>query len=226
MALVKFAPLISEVRGAVGQVVFSRNTYSAYVRDRVIPANPNTVAQQTARAFVTTVSQGWSALTEPQRIEWRERAIDFSRKNIFGDETKLSGYNLFCKLNVNRVKLGVGISASPPFFDPPFIIKPSSFVVDTVGVTMVLGWTPAAVATNLLYIYATPGLSTGINFVDSEYRFIKAVTSGTSNDIVTAYVAVFGLFPPAGSKVFVRIASIKTLVGIQSTTHDIFTISV
>ncbi len=216
MALVKYSPLIAEARGKVGDVVFSRNAYAAYVRDHVIPANPNTASQQNVRADMTAASQKWQTLTDVQRKQWESQACEFTRRNIFGDEVCLNGYNWFIRASLNRLAAGFFILTVPIYPPAPIQYHLDSLVADTTAGTMTIAWSPANHINHRIIVYATPGMSTGINFVKSEYRQIASILFAQTSprNIAADYIAVFGALPVAGTKVFVKIRGVNTSSGV------------
>lgn len=81
------APLLSfDARGAIGKtLVFLGWKGIKTVRQFVIPANPNTVLQQTQRSFMTFAVACWKILTANDKIGWNLYATVLS--------TPLSGFN-------------------------------------------------------------------------------------------------------------------------------------
>lgn len=216
MALVKYSPLIAEARGKVGDVIFSRNTYGAYVRDYVVPVQPGSSEQVKYQGYYATVIAGWQGLTQTQRAMWIKSAIDWSRKNVFGDGAKLTGFNLYVKLNMNRQKVGLSNFTVPPIHTTPSLVRPVALSIIAFGPVMNLSVDTAPTNGNELIIYATPPLSAGINFVETEYRLFAIKKTGTSFSLAAAYNTFFGTFPAVGEKVFLRLATIAVTSGIQS----------
>lgn len=221
MALVKYSPLIAEARGKVGDVIFSRNTYGAYVRDYVIPVQPGSTEQVKYQDYYAAVIGGWQGLTDVQRSMWIKASIDWSRKNIFGDGSKLSGFNLYVKLNMNRQKISLSNFSVPPLHVPPILVRPVSLSIVNFSSVMNLSVDVAPTSTNNLIIYATPPLSPGINFVETEYRLFSIKKTGTSFTLGASYSSFFGTFPAVGEKVFLRLATVATASGIQSPAKSI-----
>ena len=57
MAKIKFGMMMTDARGKLGGQVFSKNKGGAYVRTKVTPSNPQTIAQTTRRALFAAI---WS----------------------------------------------------------------------------------------------------------------------------------------------------------------------
>lgn len=216
MATINFSPIISEARGKVGDYVFSRNTYGAYVRGYVVPTDPNTSRQQLFRGLFATVAATWKTLTQAQRTSWNERAIDWNRRNIFGNEVKYSGYTLYCKLNVRMNLFSQTLLVTPPEFIAPTLVIPQSLTVDVGTSDMTLTWAPAATSSNRIQIQTASPVSAGVNYVSSEYRNTSQLASGTSTNLWSSYNMRHGGTPSVGDKVFARLWSFNTATGIYS----------
>lgn len=226
MAIVKYAPLIAEARGAVGDVVFSRNTYGAYVRDRVTPANPDTSYQQYRRGLLASCVSSWQSLSDAQRKEWCAYASFAIQKNIFGDDSRLTGYNLYIKLNYWRIRFASGAFTSPPDYVAPYHIRPVSFSCDNSSVDYTITWDVAPTSANRLIIYATPELSPGINYPYPHFRYLTNNTSGTSKNIYGNFSSRFGGPATAGKKIFLYLFTLHTASGIVSSHAGIHAIVV
>jgi len=218
MANVKFSPLIAEARGAVGSVVFSKNTYSNYVRDRVIPANPNTPEQITYRTAMTTISQRWGTLTATRRQRWEAQARNLSRTNIFGDQVHLNGFNWYLKANLNRNAVGFPIIDDPGVYFPIDQVRLLTIDANTTAGTLNITFDWPFNFFTRGAVYATPELSPGVNFVKSEYRLIFSLlsTGAPPRNIAAAYITQFGALPAAGKKIFIRLRMINFITGLSS----------
>ena len=95
MAKILLTHIAADIRGHAGGTVFSKNTFGNYIRNKVTPVNPNTVAQALVRSRFTSISQDWKGLTEAQRQAWNQGAINFQNTDIFGNSVPLTGFNLF-----------------------------------------------------------------------------------------------------------------------------------
>lgn len=215
MALIKYGQIIAEARGKMGGMVFSKNHSGAYMRTKVSPINPKTVAQQAVRTLMTTLAQSWRGLTVNQRLSWSIGASTWTHSNIFGDNVPLSGFGLYCRLNRNLQTANLTIIGDLPVHSAVIGIDSSSLVADTTLGTLNLTFDPVIPVTQRLFIYATKPVSAGINFVKSEYRLIATPgdTAMSPFDAAVAYIAVFGALPAVGEKVFVKAKPIIIATG-------------
>ncbi len=198
MALVKYGALISEARGKEGGIVFSRNSYGGYVKQKVSPVNPQKPDQQYVRALLGTAAQQWSGLTQEQRDEWKQAGQQILRVNRFGDQTYHTGFNLFVKCNRNRVMMGQAVIDTPP--SVPSIptlhgLTPSASVDAGALASCSLAFTLTGgePATEFkIVIDATPPIITGRRFVKNFYRNINVAPAQTSPaNLLVAYAVKF-----------------------------------
>lgn len=118
------APLHSvDVRGRFGvAIVFSIWRGANYARTFTIPTNPRTARQLSIRAFLTTASRAWNALTDAQRTAWDAFAQLQSRTDVFGEPIKATGINEYVALSVIAQDLGQAPVSDPPLTDAPAVL--------------------------------------------------------------------------------------------------------
>lgn len=115
MALIKYGPVISDARGSVGGTVFSRNRYSAYMKQRTTPVYPAYPKQIAQAALLSTVINDWkTGLTTPERELWNGLAAITSLPNKLGEQMTPSGLNLFVKANMLLDATGQAHVTTPP----------------------------------------------------------------------------------------------------------------
>ncbi len=208
LALIKFGQIgIAEARKKVAGVVFSRNTAGAYMRQKVSPVQPRTVAQLGSRTRFGDIAADWRGLTDLQRKVWIANAPNVQHTNVFGDNMPLTGFGLFTRLNNNLVAAGQAkVTDWPGQPDVDGFIS-FTFIANTTAGTLIVTFTPAIPADQQVIVYATSGLSAGKSFVKSEYRQIGVWddTVITGADLAATYIAVFGALPLVGEKVFIKL---------------------
>lgn len=128
MALVSSSVIVSNVRGKAGDVIFSRNRAGDYVRPNSPVIDPNTAAQQQARLRMTFTKNLWQNLTDSQRSDWNDAAASpqWLQTNRFGRPYYCSGYQLFMKLGIPLVTLGIIPGSVPAKQQFPRVV-PTSF---------------------------------------------------------------------------------------------------
>ena len=212
---VKWGALIVEGRGKLGGHVASRNTAGSYLRTKVTPINPQTAFQETSRERFGTLSQAWRDLTEEERKSWNSHVTEFATTDVFGDLKNPTGFNLFQRLNNNLLNVGQATIDEAP--------APAAILTVGIGVlTVDVGAIPvftiamdgAVPAGTSMQVWATPGLSAGKSFAESEFRLLQfeAAASASPVDFEAAYLARFGS-PAAGTKVFLFIKFVNDVTG-------------
>lgn len=207
---------ITDGRGKAGGSVASRNTFGAYIRNKVTPVNVDTVAQQTVRAFFLLVSETWRTLTQVQRDAWITAAPDWAENDIFADSVAPTGFSLYMRLNLNLVNIGFAQITVPPAQIEVASLETLSLDADTGGGTMTATFTATPVpADQVLVFQSTAGQSAGKQFVKSEYRKIDNIATGEASpqEVGPAYESVFGILPAVGSKVFIQGYFVDSLSG-------------
>lgn len=212
---IKFGSLVSDGRGKIGGHVASKNRAGAYIRTKVTPVNPSSLAQVNVRQRLATLSSGWRGLTNSQRLQWNNAVSSFSKTDIFGDIRNPTGANLYQKLNNQLAIIGVGAMDVPPL--PVAVPSLSSLTVTQAsGGATSLGFAESPLpAGHTLVLRATPAQSPGKSFVKSEFRIIGLVDAGVATPFVatTQYNTKFGAPGEAGQKVFVEAFFVNEVTG-------------
>jgi hypothetical protein len=191
----KFGAIVVAGSGKIGGHVASKNRSGAYLRTKTTPSNPNTSYQSAARGILGSLSQGWSALTDEQRLSWNNAVKDFASTDIFGDIKNPSGFNLYVKLNSNLLNAGEAIiSVAPAKAEIPFgSLTAANMVVATGALTLELDGADINGAN--VFIYATPALSAGTSYAKNRFRLLGVAVVATGEAVLTGdYATRFGAF--------------------------------
>ena len=78
------------------------------------PSGEATVLQIARRTSLKKITKTWPLLTDQQRLDWERLAEHASGVSVFGQKAKLSGINLFVRLNSNRQMAGEEILTDAP----------------------------------------------------------------------------------------------------------------
>lgn len=218
-AKVKYGEMIADMRGKINGTVHSKNRFGSYMRNKTSPVNPQTSSQSGVRNSFSTFAQGWRSLTAAERNSWIAAAEAFTKTNVFGDNVKMTGANLYMSLNRNIATAGGVAITTPPLPAAVTGITSLSIDPDVSDATILATYAPAIPATGTVLVFATAPQSAGINFVKNKYRFIEAIVAADVSpyDITAAYEAKFGAgWKVAGQKVFVKFVPMITLSGITA----------
>ena len=79
------------------------------------PSGEATVLQIARRTSLKKITKTWPLLTDQQRLDWERLAEHASGASVFGQKAKLSGINLFVRLNSNRQMAGEALLTDAPY---------------------------------------------------------------------------------------------------------------
>jgi hypothetical protein len=220
--------LLTQTSGSIGGATGAQNRGGNYLRARVAPVQPRTVAQQAVRATLASISSTWKTLTASQIAAWNSLASSISLKDSLGNTYKPSGSQLYTGSNVNLSDVGASLITAAPAGAPSFpdllgITATASAGTPTFTVVPGIGSAPTG---NVFRVRCTPQVSPGKSyFGKGAYRVIGhfAATSYASLNIEAAFVARFGALV-AGRQVAVTVDLVNITTGfasIQATTTAI-----
>lgn len=215
MAKILMTAIVADIRNKLNGSVFSKNKAGAYIRTKVTPVNPQTTAQQNQRNILSTWSQGWRGLTFAQRSGWNSAAVNFPYTDIFGNIKQLSGFQLYCKLNINlNIAGAAGIDDAPMPVEIPAITD-LQIAADDSANSYTVTFAPTPVPADFAMIVdVVANVGTGKTFVKNLFRNVSVLAAAATspNVISAAVIAKFGE-PVTGLQVFARARFISTITG-------------
>lgn len=175
----------AEVLGSIANVTFSRNASGAYIRNRSVPVNPKTPAQELVRGAMSDNSFDWNAtLTPAQRLAWDDYAAATPLPNRFGDNVATSGRQMYLRQAVARAAFGLTPLATAPV--TPGVAPSPSYLLNgntTDGIEIVLS-SPTLVANDIVVVRLGVAVQFARNFYASPYTFVAGYTSITTPPLV------------------------------------------
>ena len=115
MGIARLGSIVADIRGKVGDEIYSRGPGGITVRSPGTWTQPDTDDQLAARAVITALSQAWSAtLTNAQRSAWRQYARTHPRPNRWGIPNNTSGYNRFIRINAYEYRRTQALAYTTP----------------------------------------------------------------------------------------------------------------
>lgn len=129
MAKISFSPLVGQVRGKAGSVVFTKGRSGATVRTRVKPKNPRTTGQAAQRNLLTTTARQFKNLSTSNAAAWNAAAaLVVFHNGVTGAAYHPSGMTYYNKLSIRYLE-------STPAGTPPTTPPSSAFAGDTITIT-------------------------------------------------------------------------------------------
>lgn len=218
MALVKFGGIVAEARGKEAGVIYSRNAYGSYVKQKVSPVNPQTSLQLAQRTQMGNTSQLWAGLSAGEKASWDNLGSQVTRVNRFGDTTYYTGFGIFMKLNRNILICGGTQLDSAPALEVAASLTFTSVTIASGTPSISLAFTPTVPSTTSMVVYATNNILTGRRFVKNYYRKIAVIGAAATSPqtLYTQWLAVFGNLLVTGATIYFKIKFIRTNTGFEN----------
>ncbi|HKM11840.1 MAG TPA: hypothetical protein PL115_01360 [Bacteroidales bacterium] len=216
----KYVPSIAfdEMSGSAKGVTAAKTRGRKYIRNRGYGGSTRTSFQASVKSVFKQLSQAWQGLTNAQILAWNAAASTAQGKSVLGTKSKISGSNLFMRLNYWVVYCGGDIMETPPVLSGVEAPAGATVAISSSAMTFTLDSIPT-VTTNLkLIIQASEPQSNGITRAYSKAAAFDdpATISSEAYDIKSAYDAKYGA-PTAGTpKVFFKYFFVNTATGEKS----------
>lgn len=98
--------IVGKISGSLGGMTAAHGRGGYYLRNRVVPVNPNTPRQQAVRSSLGALVQGWSSLLTPaQRAAWSAYADATPRTDRLGESLILTGSQAYVAANTPRLQV-------------------------------------------------------------------------------------------------------------------------
>ena len=216
----KYIPSIAfeEMSGSAKGVTAAKMKSRKYIRNRGYGGSVRTADQAKVKGVFKRLTTMWKSLTSAQILAWNKLALSQEGRSVLGSKAKISGSNLFTRLNYWIVACG-----GAPVENPPALVgveNPSSATIVCQGDTFTfkLDQAPADNGGIYLVIEATEGKSNGVSRAHASAAAIKLVEEPTAAavDIRADYVAKNGAPSAAAPKIFFRYYLVDSSTGVKS----------
>lgn len=213
MAIFTAGGAVGQISGRVAGSVFSHNKSGPYIRNGTFPTQPVTAYKSIAKERLTVVSEGWDALTEPQRIAWRAYAAVTPMINRLGKAVHMGGNAMFVAVNTRVVTTGPltnfynYLLENPPGTDAkPLRFTTSSMSYDIGAGDVALTFDPPAIAaTERIFVEAAVTTNAGITFVKNLFKLcvVSAQAATSPLSLESGIEARFGALV-TGQRLWIR----------------------
>jgi len=216
----KYIPSIAfeEMSGSAKGVTAAKVKSRKYIRNRGYGGSTRTAFQASVKAVFKQLSQAWRNLTSAQILAWNAAANTAEARAVLGTKGKISGSNLFMRLNYWVVYCGGNILDTPPTLGGVEAPDSATVVLTSSAMTFQLDTVPNDVTNLKLVIQASEPQSNGISKAYCKAAaFDDPITPvDTVINIKAKYDAKCGA-PSAGfPKVFFKYFYINTATGEKS----------
>ena len=112
----KYIPSIAfeEMSGSAKGVTAAKTRGRKHIRNRGYGGSTRTEFQASVKSVFKQLSQSWKALSNAQILAWNKLAQSQAGRSVLGTSSKISGANLYMRLNYWIVFCGGDALANPP----------------------------------------------------------------------------------------------------------------
>ncbi len=216
----KYVPSIAfeEMSGSAKGVTAAKTRGRKYIRNRGYGGSVRTSDQASVKAIFKKLSQAWQSLTNAQILAWNSAALSAEARSVLGSKTKITGSNLFMRLNYWVVFCGGDIMETPPALTGLDAPASATLALSDEACTLTLASIPTVTTNIKLIICASAPQSNGISRAYSKAaEFIAPQTPVTTAIALTSsYDQKYGAPSTGAPKVFVKYFYVNTATGEKS----------
>ena len=218
----KYIPSIAfeEMSGSAKGVTAAKMKSRKYIRNRGYGGSVRTADQAKVKGIFKQLTTQWKSLSNDQILAWNKLALSQEGRSVLGSKAKISGSNLYTRLNYWIVACGGTAVSNPPALVG--VENPGAATIACQGetFTFTVASVPSDVTNLKLVIEASEGQSNGVTRAHSKAVAIKMVASPSTSavDIRSDYVAKHGAPSAAAPKIFFRYYLVNTATGEKSGT--------
>jgi len=229
MAGILPGPLVSDIRGKVGEVIFQRNQGGNFVRSTYTWEQPDSDEQKAVRDTLKFLQVAWSdSLTELQRTRWRTYAHRWPLPDRWGNYTLTNGYTYFIRVNFYHYLAFADLEFLDPPNTGPLHIPTFTFTADANTDTVTITLPPTSYTPppqNLrLWIYVSRPAKASLLTCKLGYRYAGTnIYTGTWQTDPWTTPAPWPFAP--GEKIFARLIAQDAARGALSRHHRTDTIA-
>ena len=216
----KYIPSIAfeEMSGSAKGVTAAKTRGRKYIRNRGYGGSVRTSDQASVKAVFKRLSQAWQSLTNAQILAWNSAAQSAEAKSVLGTKTKITGSNLFMRLNYWVLYCGGSVMVNPPALTGVDAPADATITLSATAFTFKLNAVPSSTTNLKLIIYASAPQSNGISRAYSKAAEFDSPCTPviTAIDIKAKYEAKYGAVGAGNPKVFFKYFYVNTATGEKS----------
>ncbi|MEE8209004.1 MAG: hypothetical protein V3T88_08665 [Nitrosomonadaceae bacterium] len=204
MAKVKLSYLVSDIRGKIGGTVFQQSRGGLIIRNQPGKINRNSNRDTTSRNVLNSVVANFDRLSVSNQLVWT-RFVEFSElKQKRTKDLFVSGRDAFIKFNYYRLRYAFPILTTPEFVK--CVATPVTIDISTTGAVLTITTSRAMIpAEEFIILSLTNVYRSAVNNPGSAFKLIVFATTATNTfDVTAEYLAIFGITPQPGQRIFMQ----------------------
>jgi IPT/TIG domain len=181
MALVAYGPIVDDVAGSIADTTLQHSVGGNQARTKTRTCNPQTTKQLAARSNLITIAKLWQALTDAQKLAWKNTSKQHPYTNALGHQHTLPGFQFFVKINATKLADGTTFLTDPP---PSFYVEPLTTAAAlpvftgsaTTGLTAF--WNRGVSSNSIVRLQATGRYTFGFTPDDHRLEEVDTISNG------------------------------------------------
>ena len=216
----KYTPSIAydEFAGSAKGVTAAKSRGRKYIRTRGYGNSSNSASQGDVKAIFRQLAKSFKSLTSAQIAAWNTLAQTQEGRSTLGTKAKISGLNLYLRLNHWIVACGGTALATPPSLTGVVAPSDATLSLTSSAFTLTLASIPTDVSDLKLIIRASMPQSNGISDAYARATIVGDPQTPVTTAIAlkTDYDAKYGAPTAVSPKVFVKWFYVNTTTGEKS----------
>jgi hypothetical protein len=216
----KYTPSIAfdEFAGSAKGVTAAKSRGRKYIRNKGYANSSNSASQGDVKAIFLQLTKSFKTLTSAQITAWNTLAQSQEGRSILGSKAKISGLNLYLRLNHWVVSCGKAALTTPPVLTGVVAPSTAELALSAASFTIQLDSIPANIDNLKLIVQTSAPQSNGISDAYAKASALGSplVPVDTAIPLKTDYDAKYGAPSAASPKVFVKWFYVNTTTGEKS----------
>jgi hypothetical protein len=201
MARIKYGSLIAQASGSIGGMTLQKCAFGNIIRSKPLPIHSRSAIQLQRRADMHAIQHAWQALSDDDRIKWKQ-FIAYSGQSIKKDSNVyISGYDLYLKYQFARKLYALDLLVDFTYI--PLPVWPTGFTLFSNLGQLYIKFNMEVTTNQFFFVFSLSNVrnpSPGYSPINSQFMLCTPSTADTF-DFTAAYLAKFGILPVTGETV-------------------------
>jgi hypothetical protein len=226
MAKIVLGPIVSDIRGGLGEEVFTKTKGSNIVKKKGKPKKSKSKAKKRTTNAFKDLSVPWNKLRSVTKRQWNSLLMRDNVRWLFRESKIMMGINLYYSVNRNLQEIDEEIINEVPVFKEAQFIKSADAKIIKTGrkrdIKLYIG--NGINEENKVVVYATKPITKDSDLSNyRKYRKIKVLDSSfrQGKSVMKEYQQVLKVTPEEGDMIGIRLRAVNIECGVRSHIYQI-----
>ena len=203
--------------GSAKGVTASRNRSATFLRNKGAGSHVRTADQSVVKSIFRQLTRNWKTLTQDQINQWNQAASTQAGRRVLGQKAKISGANLYLRLNFWVIRCGGEPLTVPPALGNIEAPAAATVAISQSGMMLTLAHAPQDPQLRLVVLGTTPQSNGVVTGVGRGSAFCAPIVlDGEAVSLMEDYASKYG-YPSTGKpKVFFNYFLVNPVTGEKS----------